>query len=59
MPPKKLTVKDLLKMDNVTTRNDKIIIITDKKLVKEYNKALQKNIEKELKKSMPWLKYYY
>ena len=49
----------LLKMDNVTTRNDKIIIITDKKLVKEYNKALQKNIEKELKKSMPWLKYYY
>ena len=58
MPPKKLTVKDLLKMDNVTTRNDKIIIITDKKLVKEYNKALQKNIEKEHKKSMPWLKYY-
>ena len=59
MPPKKLTLKDLLKMDNVTTRNDKIIIITDKKLARDYNKAVQKNIEKELKKSMPWLKSYY
>jgi len=59
-PKKKLTVKDLMNMDvPIYTKNDKIIIINDKKLAKAYEREVTKNVRKELEKHMPWAKNYY
>jgi ribosomal protein S4E len=58
---KRLTVKDLINMNvpYIYTNDGKIIIINDKKLADAYQKKIVQNVQKELKKSMPWLKDYY
>ena len=50
-----LSYKKLKKMNNVYIKNDKIIIIKDKKLAKQY----ENRIKKSIKKSMPyWMRKY-